>query len=120
MSARRTCEPVCSARFSTPRGSSPRGAGPRSFHGATMKAGRSLIGLALELERQRQSKKDLLVPFSLVRYSTEEGGASRVLIDEPGGSTTYGISELARRQLADKLRIPYAYFDRMRLEQPEL
>lgn len=85
-----------------------------------MKAGRSLLSLAMELERQREVKKDLLVPFSLVRYSTEEGGASRVVIDEPAGSTTYGITDLARRQLAEKLKIPYSYFDRMRLEQPAL
>ena len=32
----------------------------------------------------------------------------------------YGITPLARRQLAEKLKIPYAYFERMRTEQPEL
>jgi hypothetical protein len=32
----------------------------------------------------------------------------------------YGVTPLARRQLADKLKIPYAYFERMRTEQPVL
>ena len=32
----------------------------------------------------------------------------------------YGITALARRQLAEKLKIPHAYFERMRTEQPEL
>jgi len=32
----------------------------------------------------------------------------------------YGITSLARRQLADKLKIPLAYFERMRTEQPPL
>src|SRR4029078_11851254 len=32
----------------------------------------------------------------------------------------YGITTLARRQLAEKLRIPYAYFERMREDQPAL
>ncbi len=85
-----------------------------------MKSGRSLVGLAMELERQLGAKKDILVPSSLIRYSTEEGGASRVIVDEPSGPATYGITEFARRQLADKLKIPYAYFDRMRVEQPAL
>ena len=30
------------------------------------------------------------------------------------------MTPLARRQLADKLKIPYAYFERMRSEQPVL
>lgn len=33
---------------------------------------------------------------------------------------TYGTTELARHQLADKLKIPFAYFERMRAEQPAL
>ncbi|HEU0204076.1 MAG TPA: DUF932 domain-containing protein [Burkholderiaceae bacterium] len=85
-----------------------------------MKTGRSLVGLAMELERQLGAKKDLLVPSSLIRYSTEESGNSRVTVDEPGGPASYGLTELARRQLAEKLKIPYAYFDRMRAEQPGL
>lgn len=32
----------------------------------------------------------------------------------------YGVTPLARRQLSDKLKIPYAYFERMREEQPVL
>jgi hypothetical protein len=32
----------------------------------------------------------------------------------------YGVTPLARRQLADKLKIPHAYFERMREEQPVL
>jgi hypothetical protein len=32
----------------------------------------------------------------------------------------YGVTPLARRQLADKLKIPYAYFERMREDQPAL
>ena len=39
-----------------------------------MKNGRSLIDLAHELERQLPTKKDLLVPSSLMRYQTDERG----------------------------------------------
>ena len=85
-----------------------------------MKSGRSLVDLAQELERQLATKKDMVVPSSLMLYRTSEQGVSSVDIDEQTGVQTYGITELARRQLADKLKIPYAYFERMRTEQPML
>jgi hypothetical protein len=43
-----------------------------------------------------------------------------LVIDEGGSPVYYGVTPLARRQLADKLKIPYAYFERMREEQPVL
>jgi hypothetical protein len=36
------------------------------------------------------------------------------------GGGEYGVTGLARRQLADKLKIPFAYFERMRAGQPVL
>jgi hypothetical protein len=56
----------------------------------------------------------------LLSFETAPGGIAQVHIEAPQGLETYRISELARRQLADKLKIPYAYFERMRAEQPEL
>ena len=85
-----------------------------------MKSGRSLVDLAQELERQLATKKDMVVPSSLMRYRTSEQGVSSIDINEQPGVQTYAITELARRQLADKLKIPYAYFERMRTEQPHL
>ncbi|TDP79444.1 uncharacterized protein DUF932 [Aquabacterium commune] len=85
-----------------------------------MRSGRSLVSLAHELERQLQSKKDLVVPSSLMRHDTDDTGETRLVIGEGGASTPYGVMPLARRQLADKLKIPYAYFERMRSEQPVL
>jgi hypothetical protein len=35
-----------------------------------MKSGRTLLGLAQELQRQLQSKKDLVVPSQLVHHNT--------------------------------------------------
>ena len=37
-----------------------------------MKSGRSLVSLAQELERQLHSKKDLIVPSTLVRHATDD------------------------------------------------
>ena len=86
-----------------------------------MKSGRSLVDLAKELERQIGSKQDLLVPSSLMRQRTNEHGSSNLIIEEPGGAAReLGITDLARRQLAEKLKIPFAYFERMRAEQPDL
>lgn len=85
-----------------------------------MRNGRSLMDLATELERQLGSKKDLIVPSQLVTHVTTEEGQTKLQVTMPDGQSTYGVTELARRQLADKLKIPYAYFERMREEQPGL
>ena len=85
-----------------------------------MKSGRSLISLAQELERQLHSKKDLVVSSALLRHDTDDQGQSRLVIEEKTGPAQYGITPLARRQLADKLKIPYPYFERMRQNQPIL
>jgi hypothetical protein len=85
-----------------------------------MKTGRTLVDLACELERQLKAKRDMIVPSPMMRFATDSGGTSQVTIETPDGSAHYGTTELARRQLADKLGIPYAYFERMRERQPDL
>ena len=85
-----------------------------------MKSGRSLVNLAQELERQLATKQDLVLPTSLLRCQTDEVGSCRMMIDANHGGGEYGITNLARRQLAEKLKIPFAYFERMLTEQPAL
>ena len=85
-----------------------------------MKSGRSLVSLAQELERQLETKHDMVVPSSLMRCHTDEGGSCKMMIEATDGVERYGITNLARRQLAEKLKIPFAYFERMRAEQPAL
>src|SRR5215510_4747046 len=94
-------------------------ASPLFVRSHRMKSGRSLVDLATELERQLASKKDLFVPSSLMSFETDDGQCG-VKISEKEGIQRYGITELARRQLAEKLQIPFAYFERMRSEQPRL
>lgn len=72
-----------------------------------MKSGRSLTNLAQELDRQLATKQDLVVPSTLLRFRTEEGGSCRMKIDATPGVEEYGVTDLARHQLADKLKIPY-------------
>lgn len=85
-----------------------------------MKIGRSLVDLAKELERQMASKKDMVVPSSLMSCRTDNHRVSTIGIEEEVGGRDYGITDLARRQLAEKLKIPYTYFERMRNETPWL
>lgn len=85
-----------------------------------MKYGRSLMDLAVELERQLATKKDLVVPAPMMRCHTDELGRCKLVIEESSGVGKYDITSLARRQLAEKLKIPFTYFERMRVEQPAL
>ncbi len=85
-----------------------------------MKNGRSLVELATVLERQLATKKDMIVPSSLMHHQTRDNGSCMLVIDESDGAQRYDVAELARRQLAEKLKIPYTYFERMRTEQPTL
>jgi len=89
-----------------------------------MKSGRSLRELAHELERQMLTKQDLVLPSSLLQCRTNESGRLNLTVDAGNqpriGGGEYDVTSLARRQLAEKLKIPFAYFERMREGQPEL
>jgi hypothetical protein len=84
-----------------------------------MKTGRTLVSLAQELTRQLATKKDMVVPSALLSHATS-AGATRLTVEQADGLTQFGVTPLARRQLAEKLGIPYAYFERMREQQPQL
>ena len=84
-----------------------------------MKTGRTLVSLAQELTRQLATKKDLVVPSALLSHATS-AGATRLTVEQADGLSQFGVTPLARRQLAEKLGIPYAYFERMREQQPHL
>lgn len=85
-----------------------------------MKQGRNLVELAEELERQRKSKLDMVVPTTLMHHETTTDGATSLVIETPDGTKRYRASETCSRQLADRLKIPYQYFERMREDQPAL
>ena len=85
-----------------------------------MKYGRSLTGLAAELERQLLSKRDMIVPTQRMRHQTDDIGSTAVVVETPDGSQSFPSTEVFRRQIAEKLKIPFAYFERMRTDQPEL
>lgn len=85
-----------------------------------MKQGRSLVGLIDELERQLKTKVDMIVPTTLMQHATARDGSTSLMIEAPDGAKQFPITESCRRQLADRLKIPFTYFERMRMDQPEL
>jgi hypothetical protein len=62
-----------------------------------MKSGRSLVNLAQELERQLATKRDLVVPSSLLQCRTQEGGELKLVVDASEAQGEYGVTDLARR-----------------------
>ena len=85
-----------------------------------MKYGRSLPDLTEELERQLLTKRDMIVPTQCMRHQTNDAGGTAILVDTPDGTATFPSTEVFRRQVADKLKIPFMYFERMRSDQPAL
>ena len=84
-----------------------------------MKAGKTLQELAVELDRQQAVKKDLIVDASVLSMDARKDGAT---LNVMGGSmiSQYGVGEIAHRQIGQYLKIPAAYYDRMRTEYPQL
>ena len=72
-----------------------------------------------ELEEQRENRKDIIADTrSLMVTSTE--GKSLLHVSAGNETMNYDISEVAHRQIADRLGIPFKYYMRMRTEFPEL
>jgi len=87
-----------------------------------MYQGKSLVELATEVERQRESKRDFVGPTSdlsmvaLKRTDEEKPPVSTMTV----GDSSFGIDTTAHAQIADRLSIPKKYYDRMLSESPDL
>ena len=86
-----------------------------------MKAGMTLIDMAQELERQAHSKRDFIAPEPAL---TMEVVQSEALIPEValtlGEAGSFGLRLHAHGQIAQHLKIPKVYYDRMRANCPRL
>lgn len=80
-----------------------------------MQRRKSLIELATEVENQKAMKKDFIVPSPMMEM---KWGNEGVVLDF--NNEEYDIGTVAHEQLSAKLEIPKKYYDRMRVEQPEL
>jgi hypothetical protein len=78
-----------------------------------MKIGMNLVELATELERQKSVKKDYVADSSVM---TMDQDGRRIWMSD----MEFGTTQHARRQLADRLGIPYQYFQRLEDKHPTL
>ena len=83
-----------------------------------MKTGRTLRGLLEEITRQSEGKRDYLAPSQALRVSTHHDG-SYLEVPTPTGEPL-AIRDTAHGQIAERVGIPKAYYDRMREHAPAL
>lgn len=79
-----------------------------------MKQGKTLEQLAAEITRQRDVKHDYIADSAAV---TMEPDAQQIGIEGVGA---FGITDNAKRQLAEKLGIPFQFFNRLQEKHPDL
>lgn len=85
-----------------------------------MKQGiKTIQNLYGELERQRAARKDLIADTRSITVNSVNG-LSMLTVATDSDKLSYRISEIAHRQIADRLGIPYKYYERMRQENPAL
>jgi len=80
-----------------------------------MREGRSLVNLAAEIERQAVAKRDFVADTRSLSFAD-----GKLMIAAGDGGESFEVGDLAHQQIADRLKIPKAYYDRMRSEAPEL
>src|SRR5207342_1326481 len=83
-----------------------------------MKTGRSLQDLAVEIERQNESKKDYVASTAVMKLAVI-GDGSAVGLALPG-KEDLPLTDIAHSQVAAHTKIPKPYYDRMRAEEPGL
>ena len=81
----------------------------------SMKYGRSLQELAIELARQAKVKKDYVATAGAMQMTAVNENFDLVI-----GNTPFQLNENAHRQLGLQLKIPAPYYERMRAENPGL
>lgn len=83
-----------------------------------MKTGKSLTEMARELERQKQSARDFVVPVSKLEATPSENGLKLNFTN--GVTHSFGLTNWSQSQLSGYTDIPKAYFDRIAQENPKL
>lgn len=85
-----------------------------------MKFGRSLQELAVEVKRQKDTKRDFVGPTTALRMQAFVGQRPKLAIGKNGDAQLFEVNELAHEQIADRLEIPRKYYDRCRNTDQEL
>lgn len=83
-----------------------------------MKTGKTLVELATEIERQRESRVDYIAgTVATVMAPVEAGNDVTVSLN---GADPLALNDLAHRQVGTHTNVPAAYYDRMRSAAPAL
>lgn len=87
-----------------------------------MKTGQiNLEALMEKLTDQENNKRDYNATTKHMEFRTDENKTSYLTIgNNTDNKKEFGITELAERQLAERLKIPVKYYDYMKEYQPEL
>ena len=87
-----------------------------------MKSGVTLQQMLTEVKRQSESKEDYLIAPNRLRMESYGKEMFLHLSDDSGTELIepMTITGIAHRQIGTHLRIPAAYYDRMREERPDL
>lgn len=81
-----------------------------------MKNGKTLTQLAMEIERQEATKRDLIVPANGIQFGQLDADTTAISVE----GDVLPLTEVAENQLATKLQIPSRYFQKLKKEQPAL
>ena len=84
-----------------------------------MKQGRTLEKLGMELQRQRNARKDFLADTRNLVFRTEARESLLSVMTEKA-SHDFHINDLAHQQISTRLGIPYRYYQKMQTEEPSL
>ena len=83
-----------------------------------MKTGKSLQDLAIEIERQHETKRDYITSTEhMVITPTSAGDNIKIAMGDRG---PFPVNDIAHGQIAEQAKIPRQYYDRMRQEAPDL
>lgn len=99
-----------------------------------MKTGKTLVELAMEIERQRAAREDFIAPTSKMGMIVREEGPVLALGDDlrttlegtmgtnvvPMRGKFFGMNQIAHGQLAEYTGVPKQYYDRMAQVAPQL
>ena len=86
-----------------------------------MKAGMTLVDMAQELQRQADSKRDFIAPEQALTMDVVQTEALSPEVSLTLGEVgSFGLRPHAHGQIAQHLKIPKVYYDRMRADSPAL
>ena len=84
-----------------------------------MKLGKASIAeLVAQLKEEKAQSRDFIVPTQELHITEEENPV--LVMQNKGAIETFGINDNAHKQIASRLGIPYAYYQRMRQSYPKL